>query len=301
MGTQIRNKKKVMMMNTSSASRTLTRGANAWVPSEPNTQSPEAQASRQLLRALNQLAPDSFAPLSRRITGIVRETPALLADAGKMLFHKAVDEPLYAPIYAQLCRVLEDDAEVRHHFRRPLLRHCQAAYKLIKKWRNTPPGPVSLFVSAVEAEVRQRAAKRRMLGNIKLMGELFNHDLLSTAILSSCIRELLQDEPLGPLTLECLCHLLETTGSKLFRSGPAVVPEALVFARIAALSQAREQLSLRVCFMFQNLLELRDNNWTPLRPKDAPAPICSVHEQVRRDRSAAAERLAQPRPPAPYS
>ena len=56
-------------------------------------------------------------------------------------------------------------------------------------------------------------AKRRVLGNIRFIGELFKLKMLTENIMHKCIVELLQtnDEE----NLECLCKLLRTIGKDI--------------------------------------------------------------------------------------
>lgn len=56
-------------------------------------------------------------------------------------------------------------------------------------------------------------SRRRSLGNMKLIGELFKLKMLTAGIMHSCVLKLLKDE--HEESLECLCKLLSTIGKDL--------------------------------------------------------------------------------------
>ena len=63
-------------------------------------------------------------------------------------------------------------------------------------------------------------AKRKMLGNIKFMGELGKLEIVHDTILHRCCEQLLVGRKKQPISdqaedLECLCHLIRTCGKNL--------------------------------------------------------------------------------------
>lgn len=56
-------------------------------------------------------------------------------------------------------------------------------------------------------------ARRRSLGNIKFIGELFKLKMLTENIMHDCIVKLLKNH--DEESLECLCRLLSTIGKDL--------------------------------------------------------------------------------------
>lgn len=57
------------------------------------------------------------------------------------------------------------------------------------------------------------SARRRSLGNIKFIGELFKLKMLTEVIMHDCIVKLLKNH--DGESLECLCRLLSTIGKDL--------------------------------------------------------------------------------------
>ena len=77
-----------------------------------------------------------------------------------------------------------------------------------------------------EYEDKERRARRRSLGNIRFIGELYNLRMLTDRIMHEIIRKLINqtDEE----SLECLCWLLNTTGKQLEAATEQRFTEALV-------------------------------------------------------------------------
>ena len=65
----------------------------------------------------------------------------------------------------------------------------------------------------VELEESKDKARRRSLGNIKFIGELFKLKMLTEAIMHDCVVKLLKNH--DEESLECLCRLLSTIGKDL--------------------------------------------------------------------------------------
>lgn len=65
----------------------------------------------------------------------------------------------------------------------------------------------------MELEESRDQARRRSLGNIKFIGELFKLKMLTEAIMHDCVVKLLKNH--DEESLECLCRLLATIGKDL--------------------------------------------------------------------------------------
>lgn len=64
-----------------------------------------------------------------------------------------------------------------------------------------------------ELEDAKDKARRRSIGNIKFIGELFKLKMLTEAIMHDCVVKLLKNH--DEESLECLCRLLTTIGKDL--------------------------------------------------------------------------------------
>jgi hypothetical protein len=132
----------------------------------------------------------------------------------------------------------------------------------------------------------KQAAKKKMLGNVKFIGELGQLDLLSEAILHKCIKTLLEkhkDEKYADMAddLECLCKIMTTVGKKLDR-GEAIKLMDQYFERIKKLktigtsnsagNKDKDSLPQRIRFMLQDCIDLRNNNWVVRQHQLEQAP-----------------------------
>lgn len=65
----------------------------------------------------------------------------------------------------------------------------------------------------VELDEAKEKARRRSLGNIRFIGELFNLKMLTLPIMHDCVMKLLKER--DEESMECLCMLLTTSGKNL--------------------------------------------------------------------------------------
>lgn len=146
---------------------------------------------------------------------------------------------------------------------------------------------------AAEAEVK---ARKRMLGNIIFVGQLYRFGVLTEGVMHSCIQQLLEEtnNP-RPEDVECLSKLLVTVGRAMDASqrtvkqgdGSTLLSKEMMgvyFNRIEAL-QKNESLDARHRFMLRDLVDLRRNNWVERRKSEGPKKIEDIHRDAALERS----------------
>ena len=69
---------------------------------------------RKLLFILNKLTPEKFSILKDQILDLNMDTLDKLEAAADLIFEKAIREPLFCAVYANMCDVLTD--RVSHYF-----------------------------------------------------------------------------------------------------------------------------------------------------------------------------------------
>ncbi len=148
-------------------------------------------------------------------------------------------------------------------FRKLLLTVCQHEFDNRESYFKNLYNNATTKSTPIEVEARL-LAKKKMLGNVKFIGELGKLDLLNEAILHKCIRTLLEkrkDEKYSEMSddLECLCKMMPTIGLKLDQ-GEAVKLMDQYFDRIKKL-QSIKDITQRIRFLLQDLVELRENKW----------------------------------------
>ncbi|PSN51862.1 Eukaryotic translation initiation factor 4 gamma 2 [Blattella germanica] len=209
----------------------------------------------------------------------------------RKIFEKALDEPKYSSMYAQLCKRLSEEAPNFEHpngpctFRLLLLNKCRTEFENRSKATEAfehRDGPL-----APEEEERRQLAKRKMLGNIKFIGELGKLEILSESILHRCIQQLLVDKKKsrgGGSTkdmaedLECLSQIMRTCGRILdSEKGKKLMDQ--YFERMGTLSENQE-LPLRIRFMLRDVIELRRDKWVPRKATNTEGPM-PIHQEPR--------------------
>lgn len=226
---------------------------------------------RKVRGILNKLTPEKFDKLSLELLNVGIETNTILHGIILLIFEKALDEPKYSSMYAQLCHQLCEDApnfdpssSSVTTFRRLLLNKCQDEFE--NRSRATEvfdrkDGPLT----PEEAE-QYHLAKRKMLGNIKFIGELGKLEMLHEGILHKCIKQLLEKKKSVPIRdmaedFECLCQIMRTIGRRLDTSKAKSWMDQY-FERIRSFSM-HDELPSRIRFMLQDIGELRNNKWVP--------------------------------------
>ncbi|CAF0890957.1 unnamed protein product [Adineta steineri] len=229
---------------------------------------------RRCRALLNKLTPEKFDKLADDLAnpsfGI--DSPHLLKGVILLIFDKALAEPNYCSLYAELCRRLDRDAPnfepadapIRT-FRRLLLAKCEYEFehRILLGQSMPSTNPADDDMDPQEARIQ---ARKKAIGNIKLIGELGKLDLVSEAILHKCLKTLLKRGTNDNLTercedLECLRKILQTVGKKLDQGqGKNLMDQYL--ERIKKI-QTQQDLPLRIKFILQDMVDLRSNNWLP--------------------------------------
>ena len=155
------------------------------------------------------------------------------------------------------------DAPIRT-FRRLLLAKCEYEFEnRILLGKSTITNSNEDNMDAQDARIQ---ARKKAIGNIKLIGELGKLDLVSEAILHKCLKTLLKrgtNENLSERCedLECLTKIMQTVGKKLDQGqGKNLMDQYL--ERIKKI-QTQKDLPLRIRFILQDIVDLRSNNWIP--------------------------------------
>ncbi|CAG5006013.1 unnamed protein product [Parnassius apollo] len=246
---------------------------------------------------LNKLTPEKFQKLSDDLLGLELDSDKVLKGVILLIFEKALDEPKYSSMYAQLCKRLSEEAP---NFEPPG-QPCTFKLLLLNKCRTEFENRAQAFaayedkVLTAEEEEKRHLAKCKMLGNIKFIGELGKLEILAESILHRCIQQLLARRAAAEHheDLECLAQLVRTCGRVLdSQRGRGLMDQ--YFARIEMLAGARE-LAPRIRFMLRDVAELRRGGWMPRAATSAEGPV-PIHqlraddEPPRRDRDRGLDR-----------
>ncbi|XP_075293736.1 eukaryotic translation initiation factor 4 gamma 3 isoform X1 [Opisthocomus hoazin] len=255
----------------------LKKAENAWKPSlkrESQTEDPENVKTQELFRKvrsiLNKLTPQMFNQLMKQVTDLTVDTEERLKGVIDLVFEKAIDEPSFSVAYANMCRCLvtlkvpmADKPGSTVNFRKLLLNRCQKEFEKDKadddvfekkqkelEAATTPEEKTRLHDELEEAKDK---ARRRSIGNIKFIGELFKLKMLTEAIMHDCVVKLLKNH--DEESLECLCRLLTTIGKDLdFEKAKPRMDQ--YFNQMEKIVKERKTSS-RIRFMLQDVIDLR--------------------------------------------
>ncbi|XP_037941767.1 eukaryotic translation initiation factor 4 gamma 2, partial [Teleopsis dalmanni] len=257
---------------------------------------------RKVRGILNKLTPEKFQELSDELLKLDLNTFVILKGVILLIFDKALDEPKYSSMYAQLCKRLseealsfEKDPNSSNSFLQLLIAVCRDKFNNRLK-RDTIDIDANQFNSInksqssdendADEEERRHLAKQRMLGNVKFIGELNKLDMLSKNVLHQCIMELLDKKKKRTATpqemcedMECLAQLLKTCGKNLdSEQGKELMNHC--FEKLERRSKSTD-FPPRIRFMLKDVIELRENNWVPrkIATTEGPVPI----KQIRTD------------------
>ena len=281
---------------------------------------------RKVKAALNKMTPEKFDRIADQILVIASQSKdesdgRTLRQVIQLTFEKATDEAHWASMYAKFCkRMLENmSADVRDEgikdkngnvvsggnlFRKYLLNRCQEEFE--RGWSSHLPEPKEAEEGAAEANKKTdaaqgeaamlsdeyyiaAAAKRRGLGLVQFIGELYKLGMLTERIMHECVHKLVDYKGIpDEAEIESLSKLLRTIGANLDNTEKGRPMMDAYFQRIQNMAELPE-LHSRMKFMLMDVLDLRRANWVSKEGNKGPKTL----EEVRADAEAAAAAKAQ--------
>ncbi|KAK6332207.1 hypothetical protein TWF718_002733 [Orbilia javanica] len=293
--------------------------ASGAASSEDSRLSPE-MVQRKVKAALNKMTPEKFDKIADQILEIASQSRyetdgRSLRQVIQLTFEKATDEPNFSSMYAKFCkRMLESmhpdikDENIKDKngnivtggalFRKYLLNRCQEEFE--RGWKvNLPPKPEGVSEEAAlmsDEYYIAAAAKRRGLGLIQFIGELFKLQMLTERIMHECVKKLVDYEGTPEEEeVESLCKLLRTIGYALDATDKSRLAMDAYFNRIQQMMDSKE-LNSRMKFMLLDVVELRKVNWESKEADKGPKTIAEIREEAQKaqaEKEAAAARDKQ--------
>lgn len=151
-----------------------------WVMNQKNNQNDYDKLSSQFRGILNKISDSNLQELSAEIIGLNIAKKEHLVNLVEIIFSKAITEHKFCTVYAKLSKHLssyyiEDDGKV--HFRKILINKCQAVFdEAISLDKELGMGYTNAYFKT----------KDQVIGCITYIAELYNQDLLTHKIISSC-------------------------------------------------------------------------------------------------------------------
>lgn len=221
---------------------------------------PPDMVQRKVKASLNKMTPEKFDKITDQILEIAAQSKnetdgRTLRQVIQLTFEKATDEAHWASMYARFCKrmlesmnpeIKDENIKDRHGqvvtggslFRKYLLNRCQEEFE--RGWKmnlpEKPDGETEEAVMLSDEYYIAAAAKRRGLGLVKFIGELYKLDMLTERIMHECVKKLVDFEGIpDEAEVESLTSLLRTIGRSLDSTerGPPIMD--VYFSRITAM------------------------------------------------------------------
>ncbi len=219
------------------------------------------QAVRQIKGILNKLTPEKFERLLQQLLGVIT-TADVLRNTIAIVFENAVEQPTYCAMYADLCLQLSKElpsfppppgADKPVTFVQILLNTCQDEFEGAEEAR----AALQSGGDAAEREEHERGVKKRVMGTMRLISELYKKDMVRDWIITTCLESLLSKEKGRAVysedSIEAACEMLSTAGAKVAKSESEKMRKKLddVFKQLAALEKDKA-MSSRIRFVLRS-------------------------------------------------
>lgn len=228
---------------------------------------------RKVKSNLNKMTPNNFDKISDQILAIAGQSKdetdgRTLRQVIQLTFEKATDEAHWAQMYAEFCkRMLESmspeikDVSILDKkdnvvvggalFRKYLLTRCQEEFE--RGWKTNlpqkPDGESDEVTMLSDEYYIAAAAKRRGLGLVRFIGELYKLGMLTERIMHECVKKLVDYEGTpDEAEVESLTSLLKTIGQNLDSTPRGVELMNVYFKRIELMIDTPD-LPSRLSFM----------------------------------------------------
>lgn len=301
-------------------------------PGAPSGYMDPEMVQRKVKAALNKMTPENFERISEQILEIAGQSKdetdgRTLRQVIQLTFEKATDEAHWASMYAKFCkRMLESmNPDVRDErikdknqnvvtggnlFRKYLLNRCQEEFE--RGWT------VNVSETAKEGEENEKkpeeteadkkageavllsdeyyqaaAAKRRGLGLVQFIGELYKLGMLTERIMHECVRKLVDHKGVpDEAEVESLCKLLRTIGANLDDTEKGRPMMDAYFQRIQNMIDLPEMQS-RIKFMLMDIVDLRKQRWVSKEADKGPKTLDEVRAEAEAAQVAKAQEAAR--------
>jgi translation initiation factor 4G len=324
---------KTMPLTAGMDLKPIAQTANGWKPTSvgksagsaapaPSGHMEPDMVQRKVKAALNKMTPEKFDRIADQILLIASQSKEeadgrTLRQVIQLTFEKATDEAHWASMYAKFCkRMLETmSPEVRDErikdkngqvvsggnlFRKYLLNRCQEEFE--RGWAvNLPEKPEEEDEGKKTAEAAllsdeyyaAAAAKRRGLGLVQFIGELYKLGMLTERIMHECVHKLVDYKGVpDEAEIESLSKLLRTIGGNLDQTEKGRPMMDAYFQRIQTMVDLPE-LPSRLKFMLMDVVDLRRAKWVSKETNKGPKTLEEVRAEAEAAQAAKAQEAAR--------
>ena len=264
---------------------------------------------RKVKAALNKMTPEKFDKIADQILAIAAQSKdeadgRTLRQVIQLTFEKATDEAHWASMYARFCKrmletmspdikdesILDKNGNIvsgGNLFRKYLLNRCQEEFE--RGWKmDLPEKPegergeekTEEAVMLSDEYYIAAAAKRRGLGLVQFIGELYKLSMLTERIMHECVKKLVDYTGIpDEAEIESLTKLLKTIGSNLDSTEKGKPMMDVYFSRIQTMIDTPE-LPSRLRFMLMDIVDLRKKRWASKEDNKGPKTLEEIRSEV---------------------
>uniref|UniRef100_A0A8D8VKD1 Eukaryotic translation initiation factor 4 gamma 1 n=1 Tax=Cacopsylla melanoneura TaxID=428564 RepID=A0A8D8VKD1_9HEMI len=275
---------------------------------------------------LNKLSPENFESILSKFVQLKLNNDNI----GKiidLITFKAVWEPKFSEVYAKFISELDTldkknnppqkptqgqpqpdpkqadpAAKQRFDIRGLLLKKFQAEFAEIVKTDKEARLKSEALKQIADAKEREEARqqyedeerlnRKKSVGMMTFIGELFKLRMLHPKVLHSCFEQLLQ-KPRDVENLECLTKLIMSTGKSVEELNRANGPysktskdkwnEVIPQVRKLVDPGNKNPLPSRIRFMILDVLDLKDRGWIPRMAENKPKTMAQIEKDIEQD------------------
>lgn len=277
----------------------------------------QEDVSRKINSLLNKLALENFDTISKEIKDIAEqsvdeEDAITLETVLDLILAKACDEAHWSNIYAKLVAYLVRDIDPavttnkKDLFkdgvapkggvlaRKLIIISCQKEYS--KGWASQLDSSIDQYEMMSDEYYKAMAIKRRGLGLVKFIGELYSMKLINSNVIQRCLIDL-SSNVTNPAEdqLETLAQLIITAGpiidsdpnSELGKKNVFLLDR--VFQNVETIIQLKS-ISSRIKFKFLDLIDNRKSKWVTKKDQ-GPKTIAEIHAEAEKEKEKEAKKL----------
>lgn len=220
-----------------------------WLVAKKFNQTDDEKLYSQFRSVLNKLSGSNFNELAQELTAVEITRQEHLVKLAELIFEKAIIEQKFSDMYAKLAReisgycVKENDKTA--YFRELLINKCQTTFNECISY-----DPVIQGKRVITKEIA--------VGCMTFIGELYNHDLLTSKIINTCfLLMLMRAEQNKSFVVDSINTLMKTVGH-IFNN-KAKQESNVIFEKINGLIKSNK-LPNKEKFALMDLVDLKNQN-----------------------------------------
>jgi len=209
---------------------------------------------KNVISILNKLTWSTLHQLVDEFEKLPVENKECLKNIANIVAFKAFDEPSFGNLYVAFCNICDitvgsqngSGSSYESSLKTCVIKVCQ---KFFEKHCLNDTETITL---SIEDEQIQKRLKMRTIGCIRFIGEMLNHNVLSSHVVNYCLITLMSKTK--ETSLEYFCHLLKIAGKNLSEK----INMDHIFKHLMYLmsDEMRSKISPRIRFMVQDVVEV---------------------------------------------